>query len=207
MVSVEQRTKAKFARLFTASDWKLFKRMAEFHLERAARVRRRDMKGIAKKWRLLARNSEKRLFMGIGTELLLKALYLKAGFAINRPRPGSRGGLSFPFTFAEANDATLAADDTYTMNDLVEKVSRIPGIGQEKGLGRGLKIAKVFRNKEGHGVLDKHTFDPQDYRDVEAALTALYDRGFGESLRVRISMKPNEKAAWSVERRRGRTRP
>jgi hypothetical protein len=198
MASVEQDVTAKFARLFTQSDWSLFKQMAEFHLKRAAHLRIADMRHVAKRRRLLARNSDKRLFIGIGTELLLKSCYLKHGFAINRP-PRAGPALSFPFTFEQARGVTLSPDATYMLNDLVQSLSKVPVIGKLGQLERGLRIAKVFRNKEGHGVLPKHTFDPQDYRDVESALAGLYSRGFGQTLRVQFSLEPNEKAVWVVE--------
>ena len=73
MPTVEQTVKADFARVFVQADWDLFKAMAEFHLERAARLKKTDMKYVPRRWRLLARNAQKRLFIGIGTKLLLKA--------------------------------------------------------------------------------------------------------------------------------------
>lgn len=198
MPSIEQQVKAKFARVFVESDWRLFKRMAEFHLQRAAYLRSADMKRIAKQWRLLARNSDKRLFIGIGTELLLKAIYLKHGFAINKPPNGVQPPLSFPFTFAQANGVVLLPDKTYMLNDLILRLSAVPAIGKLGQLERGLRIAMVFRNKEGHGVLPRHTYDAQDYRDVENALVGVYERGFGLTLGVRFSLGRNEKARWSM---------
>jgi hypothetical protein len=206
IVSVEQDVKARFARVFAESDWRLFKRMAEFYLGRAAHLRVADMKRMAKRWRRLARNSEKRLFIGIGTELLLKALYLKHGFAINKPRQRRPPPLRFPFRLAEVDRASLQPDATYMLNDLIQSLSKVPAIGQLGGAERGLLIAKVFRNKEGHGVFPRHKFDAQDYRDVETALVDLYARAFGQTLQVRFSMQPGEKGVWSVRWRSGRTR-
>jgi hypothetical protein len=99
MPTVEKIVKAQFAELFVQNDWRLFKRMAEFHFERAVFLRTSDMKRMAKQWRLLARNTDKRLLIGLGTELLLKAVYLKHGFSINRPEKGAAGAPTFPFTF------------------------------------------------------------------------------------------------------------
>lgn len=102
MPSIENGVKANFARVFVSSDWRLFKLMAEFHLDRAIHLRTADMTRIAKPWRLLARNSEKRLFIGIGTELLLKAVYLKHSFLINKPARGTGAAPPFPFSAAQA---------------------------------------------------------------------------------------------------------
>ena len=198
MASVEQTTRANFARVFVRSDWRLFKTVAEFHLERAAHLRKADMKHIPQIWRLLARNAQKRLFIGIGTELLLKALYLRHGFGINKPTDSARG-LAFPFKAAQVASADLARDQTYMLNDLIQNLSKVPAIGRLGALDRGLRIAKVFRNKEGHVVLPTHRFNPQDYRDVEQSLVGLYSRGFNQTLSVRFSVAAHEKSIWAVE--------
>src|SRR5437773_2524492 len=108
MATVEQETKATFARVFVKSDWGLFKTMAEFHLKRATALRLADVVYIPKQWRLLMRNIQKRLFIGIGIELLLKGLYLKHGFVINK-LPPKHPTLRFPCTRAEAASVVLAA--------------------------------------------------------------------------------------------------
>lgn len=196
MATVEQLIKAEFARVFVKSDWHFFKAMAEFYLARAATLRKADVAYVPQTWRLLARNAQKRLFIGIGVELLLKALYLKHGFAINK-LPPKHPTLKFPFTPAEAAGVALAADDTYMLGDLIDNLWKVPAVGSLGALDRGLRIAKVFRNKEGHVVLPAHKFNPQDYRDIEQSLVAVYLRGFGETLRVRFSVG-KEKAAWKV---------
>ena len=58
---------------------------------------------------------------------------------------------------------------------------------------KGLNIAKVFRNKEGHSVTPVHLFDPSNYRDVEACLNEIYKQVFGETLAVRFPVSPREK--------------
>lgn len=199
MVTIEQVTKAAFAREFVESDWRLFKAMAEFHLDRATSLRMADVAHVPQKWRLLARNAQKRLFIGIGVELLLKALYLKHGFAINK-LPQKHPTVKFPFTPAQAAGVALAADDTYMLSELIDKLSKVPALSNLGPLDRGLRIAKVFRNKEGHVVLPAHQFNPQDYRDIEQSLVAIYSSGFGETLRVRFSVGMGEKAIWKVRR-------
>src|SRR5438874_5298327 len=84
-IPLEETVKANFAKVFVKSDWRLFKGVADRYFERSARLRKSDLGAFPAAWRLLARNIEKRLFIGIGTELLLKAAYLKHGFVINKP--------------------------------------------------------------------------------------------------------------------------
>jgi hypothetical protein len=198
MATVEQTIKAQFARVFLKADAPLFKRMAEFHFERAVFLRSADMKRIASDWRLLARNSEKRLLIGIGTELLLKSLYLRHGFSINKPEKGAAGAPAFPFTFGQAHAFPQAPDETYMLNVLIQQLHKVPAVGALGPLERGLLIAKVFRNKEGHGVVSTHHFDAQNYRDIETALVGIFHRGFGETLQVRFSLETSEKGVWRV---------
>jgi hypothetical protein len=58
----------------------------------------------------------------------------------------------------------------------------------------------AWHKKEGHVVLPAHTFVSSNYRDIEAALVALYSSSFQETLEVRFSVEPNEKAVWAVRR-------
>lgn len=197
MPTIEAIIKAQFAKVFLKDDWRLFKRMAEFHLERAVFLKKSTR--MAKRWRLLARNSEKRLLIGIGTELLLKAVYLKHGFSINLPEKGAQGAPPFPFTFQQIQGVAQAPDKTYMLDNLIQKVSSIPAVGALGPSEKGLKIAKVFRNKEGHSVVEGHLFDSTNYRDIETALVALYSRGFNQTLRVRFSLGPGEKGLWRVQ--------
>jgi hypothetical protein len=200
MPSIDQTSKDQFAKIFTKRDWPVFKSLADKYFERAARLRRSDMSSFPASMRLLARNIEKRLFIGIGTELLLKALYLRHGFVINKPIKHSVGVPPFPFTSAQASAAGVALEpgDTYMLNDLIQCLHRVPAVGALGPLEPGLRIAKVFRNKEGHVAVSTHNFDPQEYREIEAALVGVYARGFGQTLKVAISMAPNEKALWKL---------
>ncbi len=161
------------------------------------------MKRMARNLRLLARNIDKRLLIGIGTELLLKAVYLKHGFSVNKLAKRTTGAPKFPFTFQQVQGIKQAADKTYMLNDLIQKLSSesiVSKVGaSEKGLEKGLKIAKVFRNKEGHGVVAKHRFDSTNYRDIERALIDMYFRAFNETLQVHFSLEPHEKGVWRVK--------
>ena len=200
MPSIDQTAKTQFAKVFTTAHWSDFKQMADKYFERSARLRKTDMLAFRQNTRLLARNIEKRLFIGIGTELLLKALYLKYGFVINRAVKGTAGVPPFPFTPAQATVAgvPLEPGETYMLNDLIQCLHKVPAISALGPLEPGLRIAKVFRNKEGHVVVRGHKFNPQEYREVEKALVGIYARGFGQTLKVTISMGLNEKAAWKL---------
>jgi hypothetical protein len=197
MVSIEQSVKSQFERVFVASDWSLFKKMAESNLSEAAKLRKADMP-IEKDLKLLARNSRKRLLIGVGVELLLKAIYLKQGYMINRPPAKSQ--LKFPFRAKDAAGVQLTSDRTFMFNDLIENLSKVVQLQDKSVVLKGLKIAKVFRNKEGHGVTITHIFDPSNYKDIASSLSALYRDAFGENLAVRFSLASREQSMWRVTR-------
>ncbi len=195
MMSIEQSVKSQFAKVFVVTDWCLFKKVAESNLKEAARLQKRDML-IKSSLKLVARNSRKRLLIGVGVEFLLKAIYLKNGYLINRPPKGNQ--FKFPFLAQDAGDAQLVADRTFMLNDLIENLPKVVHLRDKKLTLKGLRIAKVFRNKEGHGVTSIHTFDASNYTDIASSLSALYRDAFGAKLTVRFSLAPNEKPIWRV---------
>ncbi len=195
MVSIEQRIKAQFGKVFKATDWSLFKKMAESNLSEATKLQKRDML-IDIRHQLLARNSRKRLLIGIGVELMLKAVYLKRGYMINRPPKESP--LKFPFSEQAAAGVLLAVDRTFMLDDLITNLPKVVQLQNKGQTINGLKIAKVFRNKEGHGVTSTHAFDASNYTDIATSLSALYQDAFGEKLSVQFSLAPREVAIWQI---------
>ncbi len=198
MPSIEQSVKAQFAKVFQTSDWQLFKSIAEANFRDAARVKKADMP-IEPSLRLLARNCRKRLLIGVGVELLLKAVYLKNGYCINKPQDASRK-LKFPFQQDHAIGTTLIDDKTFELNELLQHLSVVLKMQNQDVTLKGLKIAKVFRNKEGHGVTASHAFDASNYRDIEKSLVELYREAFVEKLSVRFSLTPDELPLWRISR-------
>jgi len=196
MPSVEQLVKDQYAKLFGVADWPLFKETAEALLREAAHIKPADMQFSPSK-KLLARNSRKRLLIGIGIELLLKSIYLKNGYCINK-RQEDKTARGFPFSQEHA--ATIAMDeaDSYSLGPLVANITRILTFEDQEPALKGLKIATVFRNKEGHVVTEAHEFDPTNYRDIEASLVILYERAFQERLFVHFSLESDEPAEWHV---------
>jgi len=195
MATIEQAVKSQFERVFAASDWDLFKKMAESSLREAATLLKSDM-AIERSLKLLARNSRKRLLIGVGVELLLKAIYLKQGYVINKPP--KRSPLRFPFLQRDAVGVQLAQDQTVMLNELIENLPNVVRLQSKDLTLKGLKIAKVFRNKEGHGVTATHAFIASNYTDIASSLTALYRDAFAEKLSVRFSLAPNEPAVWRI---------
>jgi hypothetical protein len=196
-IDIEQQIKLQFAKQFEQSDWVLFQDMAEFYLAGAAALRKADI-DAPPSLSLLARNSQKRLHIGIGIELLLKAVLLKRGYHINKLKPKQHGAPPFPFTFQQAVGFQLELGNTYTLGEIIAKFPKEPPVQDMDALMRGLKIAKVFRNKEGHAVYSSHVFDASNYRDIEASLRILYANDFRKELRVAFSMEPNEASEWRV---------
>jgi hypothetical protein len=189
MPSLEQSVKSQFEKVFSDSDSRLFKEMAEVSLSEAAFLKKSDFNKVADRKKLLVRNSRKRLLIGVGAELLLKAVYLKAGYCINKPQ-NDKFPLRFPFKPAAAVGVPLDGSDTYTLGPLIDHLTGIVTLQHPPVVTEGLRIAKVFRNKEGHVVTPTHRFDRQSFRAIEAALVELYADVFRERLMVRFSLAP-----------------
>src|SRR5258708_4675420 len=198
--SIEQLVKAEYAKIFIPSDWSLFKRMADAHFKEAAFLKKSDMQ-VEAALKLLARNSRKRLLIGIGSELLLKAIYLKHGYCINKPK--REGLLPFPFTASDAlsHKTSLLEAETFNLSKLINHLFDVVQFSDRTTVLEGLKVAKVFRNKEGHVVTQIQEFNASDYRQIEASLVQLYEHAFAESLAVRFSMAPHEKPTWRIQNR------
>lgn len=194
MDSVEQSIKRQFAKIFATKDASLFKMMADANLQEAAHLRK-DNLPVPASLKLLARNSRKRLLIGIGVELLLKAYYLNAGYYINTIK--KNGTHKFPVKFVDADEFEFNEDKTIKLSDLVQ---HLPSpLKNDDMTMRGLQIAKVFRNKEGHSVTRTHVFDPNDYTDIASALVRVYKYLFGQNLRVHFSVEPNEESIWILK--------
>lgn len=195
MPSLEQSTKQQFAKVFASRDWRLFKEVAEINFAEAAVLKSASFKAVPESRRLLIRNVRKRLLIGIGAELLVKAAYLKAGYGINRPQDRAVAP-KLPFKLADLGQQKLDANDTFTLSQLVDQLTKVVHLPNRDLVINGLRIAKVFRNKEGHVVTQSHRFDPSNYRAVEAALVEFYARVFAQALTVRFSFAIGERGMW-----------
>ncbi len=197
MPSLEQSVKDQFAKVFASRDWRLFKEVAEINLAEAAMLKKSSFKMVAQNRQLLIRNTRKRLLIGIGAELLLKAVYLKSGYGINKPQDTALG-IKLPFKLAQVAQGQLNPNDTFTLAQLTDQLKKVVQFPKPDFVLDGLRIAKVFRNKEGHVVTQSHKFDPSSYTAIESALVEIYACAFSENLTVRFSFAVGEKGAWRV---------
>jgi hypothetical protein len=201
MPSTEQSIKAEYAKIFVASDWQLFKRMAEAQFREAAFLRKKDMH-VNQVLKLLARNSRKRLLIGIGTELLLKAVYLRNGYCINKPE--SKSSIAFPFTQQDASRAatSLVAAETVMLGEMIDHLLQVVKLPDAPTVLKGLKVAKVFRNKERHVVTQTQKFNASDYRQIEASLVHLSEHDATDES-VGYFHSPASRASYFVFHREG----
>ena len=197
-MSIESEIKKQFSKVFTSSDWRYFKLMADYYFETSARILMKDIE-IATPYKLMGRNIQKRLFIGIGTELLLKSLFLKNNYCINCVKPKSTPYLRAPTIYTEILDKEiLNPDETFTLNILIDNISKVLISDNPQTLLRGLKIAKVFRNKEGHVVVLWHTPERQNYTDIENSIIEIYNKGFNQDLNYKISFLEDEIAQFEI---------
>lgn len=193
MSNIEPKIKKQYKKFFQRTDWVAFKQMAEHYLRVSAYLKKRDIKYTPHQ--LWMRNVQKRLFIGVGCELLLKAHYLRQGYGINVPEEG-RWHL---YQVQNVDPKDFREDRTFSMNFLIDQLKNGPKVGKMEVIERGLRIAKVFRNKEGHVTTYRHEYDAESYTRIEESLIAFYDEAFDEHLDFQISFEPHEAAVFSIQ--------
>ncbi len=198
-ISIEREIKNQFAKFFEECDWTTFKKAADYFFETSAFLLTKDIKFGPEQYKLLRRNTSKRLYIGIGSELLLKAVYLKNGYCINKPKPGTINPNQYPFQLANINRQDFKDDDTLSLNQLIGKLTIVEqGYQDINIILNGLKISKVFRNKEGHVAIAWHDFVPQNYIDIENSIKEIYKTSFGEVLDIKIAMTDADNPVFKV---------
>ena len=203
MSGIEPAIKAQYSIFFLPDDWVDFKQMAEYYLDVAVHLR---ISNVASRFRkrkfeksrsdmLRIRNIQKRLFIGLACELLLKARYLKEGYGINSRKNDNNRYVWELYKVADVNIRDYETDHTVTMNPLLDLLQRGPRFSEQhqQDILNGFRIAKVYRNKEAHIVTRGHMFEDEDYTDIEKALVLFYQEAFEEKLKIQFSVKYREK--------------
>lgn len=84
---------------------------------------------------------------------------------------------------------------------MIQKLFSIENYGEEKGsIEKGIRISKVFRNKEGHVAVFWHGFEAQNYRDIEISLIGIYRKSFNEDLQLTFSVGGGEVAKFNIKK-------
>ena len=198
-MSLEQDIKNQYCKFFRESDFAEFKKLADFYFESAAHLKK-DAIQTSIEPKLLIRNIQKRLYVGIGIELLLKAIYLKNGYGINTEPVQGRQDKYEPYKINTSNEDNYNKYSTCTLNLLIQNITNgnVLEVNLPQDIIRGLLIAKVFRNKEGHIVTREHIFDPENYTDIENTIIYLYENYFNQKLDFQISMESNEVSKFNI---------
>ena len=202
-MSIESEIKQQFAKFFQEKDWHIFKSVGEYYLSSATRLRKKDIN--TEKHQLLIRNAQKRLFIGIGCELLVKAFLLKEGYGINKLEQKKKKELSLsePYKIKEVSPNWIIKTEAYSFNQILDRIGKIPTFKaltshERRKVMDGFKIAKVFRNKEAHVTTPRHRYNPQNYRDIEQALVIFYKIAFEQRLAIKFSIGVNEDGFFEI---------
>jgi len=196
MDDIENRTRNLYAQFFQQQDWPAFKRTAEYYLETAAKLKKKDINCSDEASKISLRNAQKRLFIGIGCELLLKSFYLKNGYAINKAK--HKLPTAPPHLLADYRPEDFREEQTYDINFLVGHLKQVCVFRDRLEISRGLKIARIFRNKEGHIAVYTRELDPRIYSDIELALMDFYRQAFEEDVEIAFAGKKNEETRFYV---------
>lgn len=192
MTDIEPLIKAQYAKFFGCDDYSTFKTVAEYYFKAAAFLKRDDV-DAQEELKLWIRNTQKRLFIGIACELLVKSVYLYKGYGINKPLVSQN-----VYQLSSPNDTKYDVNDTFTLNYLIDHLHHVHQFSDIDLVKRGLKIAKAFRNKEGHVTTLWHDFDPINFTDIEKAVIKIYDDVFQQKLDFQVSMEKNEMAKFNL---------
>ena len=195
MRNIEQTIKNQYSKVFKEKDWLIFKLTADYYLARAATLKKKDI-DYDKEFTLLIRNIQKRLFLGIAAEFLLKACYLKNKCAINLLRVADNRTI-IPFNTIHIPD--LKPENTFTLTRLRDHVRNVVNFTDWPKIEKGFKILTVFRNKEGHVVSITHKYKAENYRAIESSIIGFYKDVFDETLKFHISMVDDEVGEFEIE--------
>jgi|GEM_PF-885746 len=201
-MSLESDIKSQYAKFFTEGDYHVFVLMAEYYLQKAATLKTKDIDD-SKAFKLLLRNVQKRLFIGVGCELLLKSFFLYSGYCINTPNRGYRHPNRPPYMIKDIPRENFNVDETFSFSQLIDQLPRThlfakSTLDEQAKIIKALKIAKVFRNKEGHVATLWHEYDSTNYSDIENGLVDFYRIAFEQYLEVHFAFERNEKSKFVV---------
>ncbi|MDF1644382.1 MAG: hypothetical protein P1U80_09380 [Pseudomonadales bacterium] len=197
--SVESGINEQYEKFFQSDDWTTFKYAADYYLKNAALILKKDINYCDDSLKLMFRNIQKRLYIGIACEFLLKSIFLKLGYVTNKPQSREIPEGSYPYLFSSIDPKDFSMSNTLTFNELLQKLCQIGDFENSRAtIEKGLKIAKVFRNKEGHVVSVAHEYDSQNYRDVEEGLKLLYEAVFAEKIEIFIAFGKNETGKFEI---------
>jgi len=213
MESIERLTKREYMKLFHQSDWKLFKIGANYYLRIAALLKMNDIEltdeeqsaVYCKDNRLLFRNIQKRLSIGIGSELLIKAHFINSGYLINKPLSKNFKGTLHKI--GSIPEIEININETFSFDKLIHALPKLEKerIKDQKHrvhpeITEGLKIAKVFRNKEAHVITNSHDYNELDYSKIEKCIIKLYKEWFNEEVNFNISFEKNEIGKFEIKK-------
>ena len=142
MKTKEEKIIAQFAKIHTKSDWQLFKTVAEYYFKKSATLKKTDIE-ISDPYKLLIRNIQKRLFLGIATELLIKSCYLKNGYYINKPNDNKKHN-SLLLKIKDINKSEFNPDNTFTLGILIDNLDKVIVFTDWKIIKEGLNILRVL---------------------------------------------------------------
>lgn len=162
MDSIEAKIKSEYQKYFNTNDWTIFKIGANYYLRNAAFLKKSDIttsnsifqydiKGKDKDLKLLFRNIQKRLALGIGCELLIKSYYLKMGFYIIKPKDTEEHS-KIAYKRTELSESQIDNNMTFTFSKLIDglnllekkKIGSKKRIRINKTINEALRIAKTF---------------------------------------------------------------
>ena len=199
MSNVINEIHSQYTCLLMPDDWLAFRQLAEYHFKIAAKLHKADLELADAPKSML--HSVKRLHIGVGFELILKAAYLKNGKCINVFNRGIEHPHKAPIhDMANMDKTILNAKETYSLSLLIQNYSATFNRLADKRFADGLRVAYLFRSKEGRIACPEQDYNDELYQLVSDAIIKLYQDAFDIELDFQIAIKRKDKGVFKVKK-------
>jgi hypothetical protein len=201
----------RFSKSYVESDYRAFKEKAEHFFSLFKDLQEESIVN-EQIWDYFKSQKRARIFLGIGCELLLKAIYLKNGYLINRVKDDKnqkklceiwrfkisyiekpKYNLNIPYKISETPKELIEEERTSDYNYFLDHLHDLfPNMNHKEFITfvkKGFFIASLWRNKESHTDASRHIETGTDMIDIHSSLIITYKIFFNEEFKQLLPKK------------------
>jgi len=119
------------------------------------------------------KNRCSKIFLGIASELILKAAYLKLGYFINQHKDKKKKHILFKVDEIKDEDLSMK---THSFGFLIRELNSVlpkHNFDFDKDIRKGLEIARIWRNINAHTITSRDIWHGDDHINIEKSLKIL----------------------------------
>ena len=123
---------------------------------------------------IMFKNRCSRVFLGIAIELMIKTVYLKRGYSINKHNKPNTQQL---IKLREVEDLYLITK-THSLHFLIKNLNKVlpeHKYNFEQDIRKGLELARIWRNVNTHTMTGGHIQWVGDYRSICCSIEIIRD--------------------------------